>query len=388
MFSWEYPPHMVGGLGQHVYDLTRFLARENITTHIVSPAVKDYPTYQLIDGVHIHRVGSPAKEADHFKTWIFSFNSEAIRKAVQLNSEIGGFDVIHAHDWLVAYAGRSVSKIFNIPLVSTIHATEHGRNLGLHNRMQLEINEIEKNLSIEADQIICCSDYMEEEIMTLFEVEKSKITIIPNGVDPELFIDLPDKSIFDISSTDKVVFFIGRLVPEKGVWQLINAFPKVLSEVPEAKLYIGGKGPQEEELIKLVEDLGIGEQVCFTGFIREKERNYVYNRAKVAVFPSFYEPFGIVALEAMATDTPVIVGNVGGLAEIVDHNNTGLKINPAIKADLANAIIKILTNGELAKRLQKNASEVVENVYSWDVIAQNTAKVYKKATNKQLLGIV
>lgn len=388
MFSWEYPPHMVGGLGQHVYDLTRFLAKQGVTTHIITPAVKDYPDYQLNDGVHIHRVGSPAKEADHFKTWIFSFNSEAIRKAVQLNSEVGGFEVIHAHDWLVAYAGRSVSKIFNIPLVSTIHATEHGRNIGLHNRIQLEINEIEKNLAIEADKIICCSDYMEEEIKTLFDVGSSKIRIIPNGVDPKLFVALPENSRFDISPLDKVVFFIGRLVPEKGVWQLIDAFPQVLKEVPEAKLYIGGRGPQKPELEKLAEDLGIADQVYFTGFIREKDRNYVYNQAKVAVFPSFYEPFGIVALEAMATDTPVIVGDVGGLAEIVDHRITGLKVNPGIRAELANAIIEILKNQELASKLKNNASQMVKTVYSWDTIAQDTMQIYQEVANKQLLKMV
>lgn len=378
MFSWEYPPHMVGGLGQHVYDLTRFLAKQGITTHIITPAVEDYPEYQIHEGTHIHRVGSPAKEGDHFKSWIFSFNSDAIRKAVHINDQVGGFDVIHAHDWLVAYAGRSVSKIFDIPLVTTIHATEHGRNLGLHNRFQIEINEIEKNLALEADKVICCSDYMEREVMDLFGIENNKIRVIPNGVDPELFVSLPEKPRFDIKPDDKVVFFIGRLVPEKGVWQLIAAFPEVLEKVPEAKLYIGGRGPQKPELEKLVKRLGISDKVYFTGFIRERDRNYVYHKAKVAVFPSFYEPFGIVALEAMATETPVIVGDVGGLAEIVKDRVTGLKVNPAVREDLANAIIEILSNEEFAKKLRDNASKMVRSVYSWESIAHSTTEVYQE----------
>lgn len=378
MFSWEYPPHMVGGLGQHVYDLTRFLAKRGITTHIITPAVQDYPEYQIYEGTHIHRVGSPAKEGDHFKTWIFSFNSEAIRKAVHINYEVGGFDIIHAHDWLVAYAGRSVSKIFDIPLVSTIHATEHGRNLGLHNRFQVEINEIEKNLALEADKVICCSDYMETEVMNLFGINKDKIRVIPNGVDPNLFVSLPDKPRFNISPDDKIVFFIGRLVPEKGVWQLIAAFPQVLEKIPEAKLYIGGRGPQKPDLEKLAKQLGISDKVYFTGFIRERERNFVYNQAKVAVFPSFYEPFGIVALEAMATDTPVIVGDVGGLAEIVENRVTGIKVDPSVKEDLANAIIEILSNEDFAEKLRSNANKMVKSVYSWEAIARSTTAVYQE----------
>ena len=378
MISWEYPPHMVGGLGQHVYDLSRFLTKIGIQVHIVTPAFKNYPEYQLQEGVHIHRVGNPAKEDDHFKTWIFSFNSEAIRKSVNLNMQVEGFDVIHAHDWLVAYAGRAVAKIFTIPLVSTIHATEHGRNIGLHNRFSLEINEIEKNLAIEAEKVICCSNYMENEIQDLFGVEQEKIKIIPNGVDPNLFVSLPENPVLNISPNDKVVFFIGRLVPEKGVWQLISSFPRVIEKVPEAKLYIGGRGPQQPELEKLIKELELKNKVIFTGFIREKERNYVYNQAKVAVFPSFYEPFGIVALEAMATQTPVIVGNVGGLAEIVEHRVTGLKVDPGSKEKLADAIIEILTDKDLAEQLENNANRMVKTVYSWDTIAATPAEVYRE----------
>src|SRR5690606_17371971 len=115
--------------------------------------------------------------------------------------------------------------------------TEHGRNIGLHNRFQIEINEIEKNLALEADKVICCSNYMEREVMCLFGIEKEKIRVIPNGVDPNLFVSLPDKPRFNIKPDDKIVFFIGRLVPEKGVAQLISAFPQVLEKIPEAKLY-------------------------------------------------------------------------------------------------------------------------------------------------------
>jgi glycosyltransferase involved in cell wall biosynthesis len=379
ILSWEYPPHMVGGLGQHVYDLSRFLALQGVMVHVITPRVQGCPDEQVENGVFIHRVGTPAKEECNFKSWTFSFNSEAIGKAVAISSQINGLDVIHAHDWLVAYAGRSVSKIFELPLVTTIHATEHGRNLGLHNRIQVEINEIEKNLALEADRVIGCSRYMQSEISTLFGLKPSEITVIPNGVDPDLFTALPEEPLPYLDTPADNVFFIGRLVPEKGIKQLINCFPRVLKHVPDARLVIGGRGPERKNLVRLTQKLKLSEKVKFLGFLRDKERNYVYNQARVAVFPSWYEPFGIVALEAMATRTPVIVGDVGGLAEIVEHNTTGLKVTPGNEEELANAIVRLLKDQDLAQKLSRNAYEKVASVYSWKAIARATIDVYREA---------
>lgn len=381
MFSWEYPPHMVGGLGQHVYDLSRFLAAQGIMVHVITPRVKGSPNEQVENGVFIHRVGTPAQEECNFKSWTFSFNSEAISKAVAISGQINGLDVVHAHDWLAAYAGRSVSKIFEVPLVTTIHATEYGRNLGLHNRLQKEINEIEKNLALEADQVIACSRYMQKEISTLFGLRPDDINIIPNGVDPGLFISLPERPGTLMDQTASNVFFIGRLVPEKGVKQLINCFPAVIKEIPKARLVIGGQGPEEKSLYKLAEKLDLRESVQFTGFLRDKERNYVYHEASIAVFPSLYEPFGIVALEAMATKTPVIVGNVGGLADIVEHGETGLKVNPGNEEELSAAIVRLLKDKALAEYITNNGYEKVTSLYSWDVIARRTAEVYSQAAD-------
>jgi 1,4-alpha-glucan branching enzyme len=384
MLSWEYPPHMVGGLGQHVYDISRYLVMQDVEVHIITPRVKDYPDYETLAGVQIHRVGYPTCEAspDDFKGWTFTFNSEAIREAVHLNARIGGFDLVHAHDWMVAYAGRSVSKIFSIPLVTTIHATEYGRNLGLHNRTQREINEIEKNLALEANQIICCSQYMQDEISSLFGVHRTSIKIIPNGVEPEQFIELPEDPQVKFDPREKALVFLGRLVPEKGVWQLLHCFQRVLESIPEARLYIVGRGPQKRVLEQRAQKLGISERVVFTGFLREKERNYVYNQAKVAVFPSLYEPFGIVALEAMTTNTPVIVSEVGGLSEIVVHRQTGLKVPPGHESKLAEAIIEILSDKQFAEQLAANAAELVESVYNWQTIARSTIDIYKEVIKR------
>jgi glycosyltransferase involved in cell wall biosynthesis len=181
---------------------------------------------------------------------------------------------------------------------------------------------------------------------------------------------------------EKALVFLGRLVPEKGVWQLINCFPKVLESVPEARLFICGRGPQKASLEQRVQKLGIAERVVFTGFIRDKERNYVYNQAKVAIFPSLYEPFGIVALEAMVTHTPVIVSEVGGLSEIIVDRHTGLKVPPGHESKLAEAIIQILTDSELAARLAHNAGQLVDLVYNWESIACSTRKIYEEVVTR------
>lgn len=379
MFTWEYPPHMVGGLGQHVYDISRFLVLQGVEVHIITPRVKGYPDQEFNAGVYVHRVGYPTSEAnmDNFKCWTFTFNSEAIREAVRLNSKVGRFSVVHAHDWLVAYAGRAVSKIFELPLVTTIHATEHGRNLGLYTSGQRQIHEIENNLALEADQIICCSQYMQDEICTLFGVHRDMVKIIPNGVDPDQFTSLPDEPRLEIGPQEKAIVFLGRLVPEKGVWQLISCMPQVLERIPEAKLYIGGRGPQKPILEEKVAELGLEEQVVFAGFLKEKDRNYIYDRANAAVFPSLYEPFGIVALEAMATRTPVVVSDVGGLAEIIADRKTGLKVPAGKIPALAEAIIEVLENQQLAGQMADHAWTEVNGVYSWEAIAKSTRMIYE-----------
>ena len=118
----------------------------------------------------------------------------------------------------------------------------------------------------------------------------------------------------------------------------------MLQSIPSAKLVIAGRGPQGPELQRLVAELGLGDRVWFSGYVSDDLRDRIYRRANVAVFPSLYEPFGIVALEAMASGTPVVVSDVGGLAEIVVDGETGLKVNPLNEANLASALIRVLSD--------------------------------------------
>jgi glycosyltransferase involved in cell wall biosynthesis len=224
---------------------------------------------------------------------------------------------------------------------------------------------------------------MQDEITSLFGRPRDDIVIIPNGVDPDIFLPMPEKSRFNISAEDKVIVFLGRLVPEKGIWYLLNSFPQILAEVPQARLYIGGKGPLLGELKRLTQKLGLEDKVVFTGFIYHEERNFIYHQARVAVFPSLYEPFGIVALEAMATNTPVIVGDVGGLADIVEDGVTGLKVAPANEEELVTAITRVLNDENMADNLCHNASEMIASVYNWEVIARSTIRIYQQVLEQK-----
>ncbi|MEW9668271.1 1,4-alpha-glucan branching protein domain-containing protein [Ammoniphilus sp. 3BR4] len=386
MLSWEYPPMMVGGLSRAVYDLSRKMVELGVEVHVLTSHVEGYPSYEVNQGVHVHRVRTyQAKEVD-FMGWIFQLNLAMIDYAKTLINKYVRFDLIHAHDWLVCQASKTLKHHFGIPLVSTIHATEHGRNQGIYTDLQRKIHHLEWQLTYESWRVIGCSRYMEKEIRELFELPADKLDIIPNGVDPALVqIGAPDGELRSrfASPEEKIVFFVGRLVREKGVQLLLESVPEILSHCPEAKFVIGGKGPMLDELRRQSDEMGLSHKVLFAGFIPDETRNQLLHMASATVFPSLYEPFGIVALEAMAAGTPVIVSDVGGMSEIVEHGVDGLKVIPGDSHSLAVQIAACLNNEELSERIKKKAVQKIEQLYQWDLIAQQTIGVYLNILGKR-----
>ncbi len=383
MLSWEFPPKTVGGLARHVYDLSRALAAQGQEVHVVTCHVPGVKSYELVDGVHVYRVHPVHLETHDFLGWVERLNLAMIDCAQNL-ARIHQFDLIHAHDWLVAQAGVVLKDTWRRPLVSTIHATEFGRNRGIHNDIQRHINQIEWWLTYESWRVICCSRYMAREIAQVFQLPGDKIRIIANGVEvrnvlPRV-VDPGFRNRY-VAPQEKMIYFVGRLVPEKGVQVLIEAMPRVLAEYPDAKLIVSGKGYFQDNLQKMVDWLGIGSKVYFTGFADDEIRNMLFASSDVAVFPSLYEPFGIVALEAMATRVPVIVSETGGLAEVIEHEVDGLKVYPDDVDSLANAIIRLLRDPDLAYCLSQAAWEKVNSIYNWSVIAAETVKVYQEVVN-------
>lgn len=380
MLSWEYPPKSVGGLAQHVYDLTNALAENGVDIHLITSGGAGAPHFEQVNGVKVYRVDPYRVSSPDFVTWVAQFNVALLEKAIPILANNSDIQILHAHDWLVAYAARAIKHAGRLPLVVTIHATEYGRNNGLHNDTQRHISDIEWWLTYEAWRVICCSHFMEDEVRRVFQLPRDKVAVIPNGVDAGNFSTGSKKARrSDYAAPDeKIIFYVGRLVQEKGVQLLLDAAPEVLSHYPQAKFVIAGKGPYLEVLKQQAAAMGIANRVYFTGYIPDEVRNSLYSWAEVAVFPSLYEPFGIVALEAMAARTPVIVSDCGGISEIVRHGEDGLKAQTGNSHSLAQNVLTLLRQPQLGGYLREMAYRKVTQEFNWKVIARQTASVYRE----------
>ena len=383
MFSWEYPPHVVGGLGEHVANLVPSLAQQGVEVHLLTPRWSGGIAEERGDLFTIHRVAPPKTEGDVY-TCAWQTNLALERYAETLWDRFGTFDLLHAHDWLVAFAPVALKRGLHVPLVATLHATERGRGRGhLGVGLPQAINNAEWWLSYEAWRVIATSRFMAHEVGTYFRTPADKIDIIPNGVNTDAFSRFMDQDLSAFRGLyalrdEAIVFNVGRVVAEKGVGVLIEAVPRVLADCPQAKFVVAGSGHYAEELRRRAWALGVGDKVLFTGFIPNDDRDRLYAVADCAVFPSLYEPFGIVALEAMAARTPVVVSEVGGLAEVVRHAETGITVYPNNPESLAWGISHTLLHPEWARVRAEKAYRMVLDEYNWGVIAQRTVGVYER----------
>lgn len=382
MLSWEFPPRIIGGISSHVHDLSQALSHKNVDVHIVTCDFPGAPQHEQSGNVNVYRFNSKIPSPS-FLGWIFSMNQAMAEKAIDvINDNNEKIDIIHAHDWLVAEAAIKVRDAFSKPLVSTIHATEAGRRGGIHNDYQRTINEVERHLINQSYEIICCSNYMANQISSAFNIQHERLHVIPNGVNVAQF----DGEVSTLSirrqyakNGGKIVAFVGRLVHEKGVHVLIGAVPKVLETMPNVNFVIVGEGGMKEYLMKEAWDFGAADHVFFTGFVSKETLISIYKASDAAVFPSLYEPFGITVLEAMAAKTPVIVTDTGGLAEIVQHETTGIKVYVDNSDSLAWGILRVLKHPRIAERIRKNGYQKVVEEYNWNRIAERTINIYQHA---------
>ena len=389
MISWEYPPHVVGGLGKHVMELAPALAGQGIDLHIVTPAWAGGAPEEHSGTLHVYRVAPPEGPFDDVHDAAERANARLGDFAEELQGETGPFDLIHVHDWLGAFAGERIKHAYKIPLLATIHATEMGRNHGsLYKDLQQSIHSVEWWLTYESWRVICCSQYMAWEVQTYFHAPADKVDIIPNGVDTARFdrwqgADLSEFRLHFAAPNEKIVFYVGRVVYEKGIHVLLDAVPKVLAEFSQAKFVIAGTGGMLGELRHRAQDRGLMGDVLFTGFIADEDRDRLLAVADCVVFPSLYEPFGIVALEAMASRAPVVVSAVGGLAEVVKHAETGTTVYPGNADSLAWGILHTLQEPEWAKQRAETAYQNVVDEYNWDRIARQTVDVYERVMRER-----
>ncbi len=382
ILSWEYPPLIEGGLARHVRKLSEAMVERDVEVHVLTRGGEESPAQELANGVVVHRIREPKRPTDlgEFVTWVERMNSDMLAAGVELGDRYE-FDLVHGHDWLVANACDHLAKRFEAPLVTTIHATEYGRHQGwVDKHPQTYIHGVERWIVNRSQRVIACSHYMREQIVDIFGVAEKRISVIPNGIDPD---DLRAQSPAELerlrsefaAPEEKLVLLIGRLVYEKGFQLALEAMPRLIDAVPGTRFLVAGSGTHEAELHRQAEELGLMEHGTFLGWIGDDVLHSLYRIADLTVVPSIYEPFGLVALEAMASGCPCIVADTGGLREVVVHEEGGLRFRADDPEALAEVAIRVLSDDELGQRLIADAYEHVRR-FDWGDVAEQTAAVY------------
>jgi len=381
MLSWEYPPRVIGGISPHIYFLSKHLAQQDVKVYVITCDFPGAPAHEVIDGVEVYRIDSYKNPSPDFATWVYLMNMNMQKETAALTRKIADkVDVFHAHYWLVANAGIGLKHVFRKPLLVTMHSTEMGRRDGLHTTAEKMIHETEAWLTYEAWKVICCSDYMVGHVRYVYGLPNDKLVMVPNGVNIHNYDENYDRNEFRSKFAlpeEKIVLYVGRLVYEKGIHVLINAVPKILNKV-NAKFIIVGSGYMKEQLLNIVRSMGLEHKVLFEGFMDEATLLRLQRTADVAVVPSLFEPFGIVALEAMAAQSPIVVSDTGGLSEIVEHDVTGVKVYPNNPDSLAWGITKVLQDDGFANFIRQNAYRRVQEKYDWEKIAIQTKRIYER----------
>jgi 1,4-alpha-glucan branching enzyme len=312
-----------------------------------------------------------------FFHWTGSLNAAIAAQGAELGKKIN-FDCIHAHDWLVSVAAVRLKEELSLPLIATIHATESGRNKGIFSSMQHEIHQKEADLAFHADKVIVCSEYMRQEVQGLFGLHDKKLAVLPNGIDPKL-VKKPEYGHMPAASHhEATIFSVGRAVREKGFQTIIDASAIFRSKGKSIRFVIAGKGPMLEELRHTARERGVEDDVWFTGFVSDEERNQWLFSCDAALFPSHYEPFGIVALEGMAAGKLTIVSDTGGLSEIIEHEQNGLKIIPQDPSSIVWAVEYMLADRDRAERIAAAGRDAALTVFNWEKIAAATVNVYEE----------
>ncbi len=410
-FVWEFYPRLVGGLGTYAIEVTKQYVEmgHDVTVFTLNPG--DLITHELWNGVVIHRpkivdLSSvfPGFVTDDLKRWgtnlktfcdIFSYQHLSASKFINelIRKENEHYDIVAVHDWLAATSGLIVKKeVPQLPVVFHVHSTEQQRSRG---EGSATIRYFETNMADQANTIITVSFSMRDHLISL-GYPQAKIRPVWNGCDPEKYNpelvkkeDVDElKKKYGIGPHEKVILFIGRLTWVKGVQSLVQAMPFVLSRFPFTKLVILGKGEDYDDLMHLSMRLGIERQVIFRSeFVSEEERILHYAMADLCVFPSLSEPFGIVSLEAMSMEKPVVVGarGVNGFKEQVvpaGDDQNGVHVNGEDPSDVAWGINAVLDNPERAIVWGKNGRRRVLQYFTWQKAAEDTLSVYKDTIEK------
>ncbi len=383
MVSWEYPPIVEGGLARAVRKLSEALVDDGVEVHVLTRGGERGPLDEVRHGVHVHRVREPhyPTELREFVQWVRRMNHDLLARGRELARE-HDFDVIHGHDWLVAVAGKRLADHAGCPYVTTVHATEYGRHQGwVHKPPQSDIHRTERWMVHVADRVLVCSHYMRDHVSDVFGLPEDRVTVAPNGIDPgdlQPVQDLDALRARFAARDEKLVLLVGRLVYEKGFQHALEALAGpdgVIARVGGVRFLVAGSGTHEWELKDQARRLGLEPHGTFLGWIGDDVLHSLYRIADLTVVPSIYEPFGLVALEAMASGCPCIVADTGGLREVVPNERVGLRFTASDPRSLGAMVERVLTDDALRERLVAQASEHVLR-FDWADVARQVRATY------------
>jgi glycogen(starch) synthase len=392
LISWEYPPVIEGGLARHVRKLSEHLVQDGVQVHVLTRGGGHLPRQEERHGVIVHRVREPQfpKDVSAFVRWVESMNADMCELGLEIadRSELE-FDLVHSHDWLVAGAAEAIARHISRPWLVTVHATEFGRHQGwVHKHPQSHIHAAERAMVRHADRVITCSRYMRSHVARVFGVAPRGIDVIQNGVDPRdlepVADDLDELRGRYAGADELLVLLVGRLVYEKGFHLALDALAPLVKRLGNVRFVVAGTGTAEAELKTQARRLGLTRHGTFLGWVGDDMLHSLYRVSDLCIVPSIYEPFGLVALEAMASGCLCVVADTGGLREVVpDDGTVGIRF-PSRDSDALEAILQqVLTDDAARAQLVAEAREHVLR-FDWTEVARQTQSVYAALAGRDL----
>ena len=389
MFGWELPPHNSGGLGVACHGMAKGLSLQGVPISFALPRrlSTHVPFMEILShdlqGVQITAINSllqaytTEKEYSEFRTSITHSSAEIYGDTLYNETLRFGnmaavwakkqpHDLIHTHDWLTYTAGMKAQSVSGKPVVAHIHATEYDRTGGSVNT---QIADIEYRGLNHADRVVAVSHYTKHMVNKYYSVPLEKIDVVHNGVD---LVEFSPQNIRRLFPNDKIVLFVGRLTFQKGVEYFLEAAKEVLKTDPNTIFLVVGHGDLYQDLIMKAARLNIANRVVFAGFLKGEKLKACYEMADTFVMPSVSEPYGIVALEALATGTPTIITKQSGVSESVKH---AFKVDFWDTRKMAQMIHTFLSYPKLANKMASKALGEVKEL-TWDKTAKDLLQVY------------
>lgn len=364
MLSIDFLPN-IGGIAAHVYELAKGFVNNGDEVHVITVSTQKRDSFEIIDGIHVHRIYRPDIRLVGSVIYFFSVVSK-LRSLIS-NEKI---DVIHTHSIL----DNMATIFFNVPVIETEHSSGFLENVDKNKKIRFY-----RFIMNRANHIICPSDELSSYVIQI-GINPEKVSYISNGVDTTKFnpeIDGSEiKDKLGIDSTENIVLCPRRLVPKNGVIYLIRSIPYLLPELNVTFLIIG-TGPEMEKLKTEVKKLKIRKKIIFLGSVPNREMPKYYSLSSLVVLPSLKEATSISGLEAMATGKPLIGFEIGGIPQIIDDRETGILVTPEREDLLASAMNFLLNNQSKMSLMSEKAYQKVQKEFDWHIVTEKTRDIYE-----------